>query len=63
VLDRHGSPQTGIHAIQVEVDRRCYLTAAGEPGRRFDEVAALLETLATRLGALLLERRLPQAAE
>jgi N-formylglutamate amidohydrolase len=63
VLDRHGSPQTGIHAIQVEVDRRCYLTAAGEPGRRFDEVAALLESLATRLGALLLERRLPQAAE
>jgi len=63
VLDRHGSPQTGIHAIQVEVDRRCYLTAAGEPGRRFDEVSALLENLALRLGSLLLERRLPQAAE
>lgn len=63
VLDRHGSPHTGIHAIQVEVDRRCYLTANGEPGGRFDEVAALLENLAVRLGASLLERRLPQAAE
>lgn len=63
VLDRHGSPQTGVHAIQVEVDRRCYLTAAGEPGGRFDAIAALLESLASRLGHLLLERRLPQAAE
>ena len=63
VLDRHGSPQTGVHALQVEIDRRCYLTAAGEPGRRFDEVSALLEKLAQRLGALLLERRLPAAAE
>jgi N-formylglutamate amidohydrolase len=63
VLDRHGSPHKGVHAIQVEVDRRCYLTAAGEPGRRFDQVAALLESLTVRLGELLLERRLPAAAE
>lgn len=63
VLDRHGSPQNGVHAIQIEVDRRCYLTAAGEPGRRFDEVAGLLESLAVRLGELLLQRRLPAAAE
>lgn len=63
VLDRHGSPHKGVHALQVEVDRRCYLTAAGEPGPRFDEVAALLERLAARLATLLLERRLPEAAE
>jgi len=63
VLDRHGSPHKGVHALQVEVDRRCYLTAAGEPGRRFDQVAALLESLTVRLGELLLERRLPAAAE
>lgn len=63
VLDRHGSPQNGVHAIQVEVDRRCYLDPGGRPGSRFDEVAALLEILAVRLGGILLERRLPQAAE
>lgn len=63
VLDRHGSPHKGVHALQVEVDRRCYLTAAGEPSRRFDEVAGLLEKIAARLGEMLLERRLPTAAE
>jgi len=63
VLDRHGSPHNGVHALQVEVDRRCYLTQAGEPGARFDAVAGLLEKLAVRLGELLLERRLPAAAE
>jgi len=63
ILDRHGSPHNGVHALQVEVDRRCYLTAAGKPGRRFDEVAGLLGKLAARLGELLLERRLPAAAE
>jgi N-formylglutamate amidohydrolase len=63
VLDRHGSPHNGVHALQVEVDRRCYLTSAGEPSRSFDEVAALFEALAIRLGDVLLERRLPAAAE
>lgn len=63
VLDRHGAPHNGVHALQVEIDRRCYLTPAGEPGRRFDEVAGLFERLAVRLGELLLERRLPAAAE
>jgi N-formylglutamate amidohydrolase len=63
ILDRHGSPQNGIHAIQVEVDRRCYLDRSGDPGGRFDDVASLFESLATRLGAALLERRLPEAAE
>ena len=63
VLDRHGSPQNAVHAIQIEVDRRCYLTEAGEPARKFDEVAAFLETLAATLGELLLQRRLPAAAE
>lgn len=63
IVDRHGSPQDGIHAIQVEIDRRCYLTPAGEPGARFDEVAGLIESLAARLGESLLDRRLPAAAE
>jgi N-formylglutamate amidohydrolase len=63
ILDRHGSPQNGVHAIQVEVDRSCYLDSIGKPGGRFDDVAALFESLALRLGSSLLERRLPQAAE
>lgn len=63
ILDRHGSPQTGVHALQIEVDRRCYLDSAGGPSAQFDEVAALIETLAVRLGTVLLDRRLPAAAE
>jgi N-formylglutamate amidohydrolase len=63
IVDRHGRPQAGVHAIQVEIDRRFYLTQSGEPGERFDDVAALLETLAVELGEDLLSRRLPAAAE
>ena len=63
ILDRHGSPHTGVHAIQVEIDRRCYLDSAGRPGERFDEVAALIEALAVRLGTTLLNRRVAAAAE
>lgn len=63
ILDRHGSPQNGVHAIQVEIDRSCYLTPRGEVGGRFDEIAALLEMLTVRLGGLLLERRPAAAAE
>lgn len=63
ILDSHGSPQRDVHALQIEVDRRCYLTPAGEPGGRFGEVAALIETLAVRLGSALLDRRLATAAE
>ena len=63
IIDRHGSPQSAVHAIQVEIDRRCYLDAGGEPGGRFDEVASLIEQLAVRLGTMLLDRRIPAAAE
>ncbi|MGI8705908.1 MAG: N-formylglutamate amidohydrolase [Sphingomicrobium sp.] len=63
ILDRHGSPQEGVHAIQIEIDRRCYLTPAGEAGARFNDVAALIESVAVRLGTVLLDRRLPAAAE
>lgn len=63
ILDRHGAPAENIHAIQVEVDRRCYLPSRGEPGARFDEVCSLIERLAAHLGAALLDRSLPAAAE
>ena len=63
ILDRHGSPPDGVHALQMEIDRRCYLDPTGQPSAQFDEVAALIESLAIRLGTMLLERRLPAAAE
>lgn len=63
IVDRHSSPQTGIHAIQLEIGRRCYLDDKGQPANRFDDVAALIETLAKRLGSKLLDRRMAEAAE
>jgi N-formylglutamate amidohydrolase len=63
ILDRHGSPGSGVHALQIEVDRRCYLASSGEPGGDFDRVAGLIEELAIRLGGLLLDRRAAAAAE
>ena len=63
VVERHGAPELGIHALQVEIDRRCYLTPTGEPNEGFDEVAQLIETVALQLGRALLDRQLPQAAE
>ena len=63
ILDRHGSPHTNVHALQIEIDRSLYLDKAAQPGGRFDDVAALIEALAVRLGNGLLDRRQPAAAE
>lgn len=64
VVQRHGAPARGIHAIQIEIDRRCYLTPDGaEPGPGFEKTARLLEQLALRLGAFLIDRRFSEAAE
>ena len=64
IVTRHGRPSSGIHAIQLEIDRSCYL--AGDertPGAGFDRLACLLENLATLLGEALLARGLRVAAE
>lgn len=46
ILDRHGAPVAGIHAIQVELDRSLYLDAAlHEPGRGLGPTAALVRTM------------------
>lgn len=63
VVERHGAPHRNVHALQIEVDRACYLTARGEPSRQFDRVAALIESLAAGLGGDLLGSQLPAAAE
>ena len=64
VVQRHGAPSTGVHALQIEVDRRCYLASGTSvPGPGFDRTARLFEQLALRLGQFLLDRRFSQAAE
>jgi N-formylglutamate amidohydrolase len=64
VIERHARPQAGIHALQIEIDRRCYLDARlAKPGPGFDRVAALFETLAVELGQALIGRQYATAAE
>jgi N-formylglutamate amidohydrolase len=64
IVERHSRPSRNVHALQIEIDRRCYLTLpANAPGPRFDEVAALIEALAVGLGELLLRQQFATAAE
>ena len=64
IAEHHGAPARGIHALQVEIDRRCYLNdRLDAPGPGFDRVASLIETLAQGLGDLLLGRQVATAAE
>ena len=52
VLDRHGKPQAGFHALQVEVCRAAYLDRhMSEPGPGLLGVAATLTALVRELGA------------
>lgn len=52
VLDRHGRPQAGVHAMQIEVCRATYLDRAmAEPGPGLPAVAATLTALTRELGA------------
>ena len=51
-LERHASPRRGVHALQLEVDRRSYLEAdLREPGPGFARTASLLAGLVRRLAA------------
>jgi N-formylglutamate amidohydrolase len=64
VIERHGRPESGVHALQLEIDRRCYLDARlAKPGPGFDRVAALIETLAVEIGQGLIGRQFATAAE
>jgi N-formylglutamate amidohydrolase len=64
VIERHAAPFRGIHALQVEIDRRAYLSAdMRSPGPGFDDAARLLESLAVELGEALLGSRFATAAE
>jgi N-formylglutamate amidohydrolase len=52
VLDRHGAPQAGVHALQIEVCRATYLDRQlAEPGAGLPAIAAMLAGLVRELGA------------
>jgi N-formylglutamate amidohydrolase len=71
VLERHGRPGTGVHAMQVEVDRSCYLDSnLREIGPGFDDVVTVLSDMVRRLASVVAElapgqgdRNWPLAAE
>jgi N-formylglutamate amidohydrolase len=64
VIERHARPARGVHALQIEIDRRCYLDSTlSAPGRDFDRAASLIEALATGLGEALASRHFATAAE
>jgi N-formylglutamate amidohydrolase len=64
VIERHARPARGVHALQIELDRRCYMDEAlSKPGPGFDKAALLIETLAVELGDALLGQRYATAAE
>ena len=50
VLDRHARRTSGIHAVQIEIDRTAYLDPAmAEPGPGFDAVVTLLVAMVRQL--------------
>jgi N-formylglutamate amidohydrolase len=52
VLDRHGAPHSGVHAMQIEVCRSSYLDRQmAEPGPGLPGMAAMLAALVRELGA------------
>ena len=64
IVERHGAPELGVHALQIEIDRRAYLNERLDaPGPGFDAIASLIEALAIGLGDLLVGRQVATAAE
>ena len=64
VVQRHGSPGRAVHALQIEIDRRCYLQSNSvRRSSGFPKVARLFDELSMRLGQFLLDRRFSEAAE
>ncbi|WP_420140220.1 N-formylglutamate amidohydrolase [Sphingomonas sp.] len=62
-LERHGRPEAGIHAVQIEVDRTLYLAPnMRDPAPGLDRVRALIARLA-REAAAVAQSGFPLAAE
>lgn len=64
VTSRHGRPEEGIHALQLEIDRSLYLADdMRSPGAGFDSTARLIAAVATALADKALEPGQAIAAE
>ncbi len=64
IVQRHGAPRRGIHAIQLELDRSLYLDEALEaPGAGFDATVTLVRNILTALNAEALGQPVALAAE
>lgn len=63
IVTRHAAPRIGVHALQIEIDRRLYLDAAfDQPTEGLARVQYAVRTLAERLGDAL-PNRFAAAAE
>lgn len=46
ILERHGRPAAGVHAVQLEIDRTLYLDSRlDQPGRGFDATVTLVRAI------------------
>jgi N-formylglutamate amidohydrolase len=63
ILDRHGRPAQGVHAIQLEIDRRRYLGPGNAPGAGLAETVALVRRIIADLADEALSPPLAFAAE
>ena len=52
IIQHHGDPKAGVHALQVELSRDLYLDKALQPTANHADVAAMVLSLIERLGAL-----------
>lgn len=63
IVSSHGRPAAGVHALQLELDRRCYLDASAQaPGEGFDRATRLIESIALTLGRALIDRQASRLA-
>lgn len=64
IVARHGRPEAGIHALQIEIDRRRYLAAdLRAPGPGFARVAELMGAIVAAIGEAAIPRAETLAAE
>jgi N-formylglutamate amidohydrolase len=64
ITERHGRPAEGIHALQIEIDRACYLGPdLRSPGPGFDDVSRLIAAVADAMTRQALEPPQAIAAE
>jgi N-formylglutamate amidohydrolase len=64
ILERHSAPHRGIHALQIEIDRKLYLDAdSDETGPGLGAMRQFVRRLASALAAHAGRRALPMAAE